>query len=345
MALRSRHSPLGHLLVAAISMTMLASACTNVAQPPPSEEVATAAGNYGRAFGRVILIEDGKEVDWSGLDSKLRFQSLTFFVRSIASGEIQYMAIESPGGFFWPLTVGDYVIIGYQVTRSGPPSEYHSARLWTTFTVSRPGEAVYIGDVRIERRGQRIRVSTIDQYSEAVKREEGRIAAANLQVSKGLMRGEAETASYKWIVDVCNSFYWELKCDDNFRGVEPLEPLGAAGQYPVTQDLMPVLQWKPTSRQGVTYDIEIYESLTLRRGLGGGSSSLRGARIVHVEGLREPRYKLATPLPPGRQFQWTVRLRNGDTVSTWSTTSHFVFLLVAASRGAGQYFGFNTPDK
>jgi hypothetical protein len=36
-------------------------------------------------------------------------------------------------------------------------------------------------------------------------------------------------------------------------------------------------------------------------------------------------------------------LRDGDTVSSWSATSYFVFAIVAWASGSGQGFGFATP--
>jgi len=42
---------------------------------------------------------------------------------------------------------------------------------------------------------------------------------------------------------------------------------------------------------------------------------------------------------------WSVRLRNGDTVSSWTTTSYFAFFIVGSARGSGQWYGFTTPDK
>lgn len=298
------------------------------------------ATNYGRAFGRVIYVEDGKEhADWGPA------APLTLYVQSNASGQIQPLNVESQGAFFWPLQAGEYLVVGYVAVTVGGSSRRLSGRLWATFSVPRPREAVYVGDVRIEQRGLHSRVSILDKYSEAAKKEEGRITAASLQVSKGLMRQEVAPTNYRWIVDVCSSALWGLECGRFTRGVEPLEPhgTGTGTGFSVTQDLLPVLRWKASSRAGITYDIEIYESLSFPQTEFGNPRWLRGARIVHEEGLSEPRYTPASPLKPGMRYEWTVRLRNGDTVSTWSTGGSVGWFAVDIR--SGSYFVFFTPER
>jgi len=121
------------LLVAAV----LLSACGDMPIRPVDEKVATIAAGYGRAFGRIDYLENGKEKTWSG--SVFGADLLTLFVRSLRSGEMQYMQIEGDGSFYWPLRAGDYEIVGYQVTRQLVTSARHTGRLVTTFSVSRPG--------------------------------------------------------------------------------------------------------------------------------------------------------------------------------------------------------------
>jgi len=127
--------------------------------------------------------------------------------------------------------------------------------------------------------------------------------------------------------------------------VEPLKPAGTAQGFPVTENLTPPLEWKPSSRPGVAYDVAIFESLTFKYGAAGNVPRMRGALVAYAEGLREPRYSPLAPLQPAKKYEWTVRLRDGDTVSSWSATSYFVFAIVAAASGSGQGFGFATPGR
>lgn len=319
----------------------LLSACGDMPQRPVEEKVATAADGYGRAFGRIEYLEDGKETDWS--TSALGFNRLTLFVRAIRTGEMQYMRIEGDGSLYWPLRAGEYEIVGYQIERRMVSTSRVTGRLMTTFSVSQPGQAVYIGDLRIQADRSRYGFGVLDQYAEALKRVEARLADGKLEAMKGLMRLEEQAGSFKRVTGICAKA-WGLNCDKNYQGVEPLQPEGTAQRFPVTRDLAPLLEWKPTSRPEVSYDVAIYESLTLRYGLEGVPANLRGKLVAYAEGLREPRYSSAA-LQPGKKYEWTVRLRDGDTVSSWSTTSYSFFAVVAAGRGSGQAFGFETPGK
>jgi hypothetical protein len=108
---------------------------------------------------------------------------------------------------------------------------------------------------------------------------------------------------------------------------------------------MPVLEWKPSTKPGVTYDVVIFESLSFMYGVARSVDRMYGARVAYAEALHEPRFRPQAPLEPGKKYQWTVRMRDGETVSSWSATSRSIFLVVAGSRGSGRAFGFETPSK
>lgn len=322
--------------------TLLLAACADMPTRPVDEKVATTAAGYGRAFGRVDYLENGKEIVWSS--SALGFDLLTLFVQSVRTGEMQYMQIEGDGHFYWPLAAGEYVIVGYQYTRQRVTSSRLTGRLVTTFSVPQPGQAVYIGNLRVEADTRRYGFDVVDQYAETLKRVDARIAAEKFEAVKGLMRLEGQTGSHKRVTEICDKA-WGLTCDRTYQGVEAVRPSGTELGFPVTQDLTPLLEWKPSGRPEVSYDVAIYESFTFRYGATGVVPRMRGALVAYSEGLREPRYVPATPLLPGKRYEWTVRLRDGDTVSSWSATSYFVFVIVAGASGSGQGFGFTTPSK
>ena len=73
--------------------SVLLSACGEMPARPANEQDATAAAGYGRAFGRVVYVEDGKEKEWS--TSILAADMLTLFVRSTRTGQMQYMQIHN----------------------------------------------------------------------------------------------------------------------------------------------------------------------------------------------------------------------------------------------------------
>jgi hypothetical protein len=211
----------------------------------------------------------------------------------------------------------------------------------TTFSVPQPGQAVYIGDLRIETGKSRYRFGVFDRYAGTLQRIETRLADGKLAPAKGLMQLEAQAGRYKRVSGICGAS-WGVDCDSNYQGVRPLEPEGAAWSFPVARDLTPLLEWKPASRPEVTYDVAIYESLAFAFGATGSVKGLRGTLVAYAEGLREPKYS-PPPLEHGKRYEWTVRLREGDSVSSWSTTSYNFFALVVWGRGSGQYFGLATP--
>lgn len=329
-------------IAAVMALAALISGCGNMPSRPADAQQATAQAGYGRAFGRVVYTLDGKEKDWG--TSILASEMLTVFVRALPGGEMQYMEIDGKGDFSWPLRPGEYVIVAYQVMNRMVTNQRSTARLWTTFSVPAAGQAVYIGDLRIEASKGAYRFGVIDQYAEALSAQGASFRQARFEPVKGLMRPEAPLGTSKRVIGICNEA-WGIKCDKQYQGVEPVLPAGTAQGFPVTEDLTPVLEWKPSTRPGATYDVVIFESLSFAFGAVGSVSRMRGARVAYGEALRESRFTPATPLEPGKKYEWTVRVRDGDTVSTWSATSYFVFVLVAAASGSGQGFGFTTPSK
>jgi hypothetical protein len=326
------------LSAVALAATLLAS-CGTQPTAPVDEQAATAAAGYGRAFGRVAFVDNGEERDTS--TSLLPDDRLTVFVREKRTGQMEYMDIEGDGHFLWPLRAGEYVIVAYQYRKG---SARRSQRIWTTFSVPGPGQAVYIGDLRIVSSKGRSGFAIQDRYADALTRNEAHLRQSSMVAARGLMQREARLGTYRHVTGICTQ-QWGVLCDDHFRGVQPLRPDGSGQGFPAAESLTPVLEWKPSSKPGVTYDVAVYESLTFAYGFTGSAPRILGERVAYAEGLKEPRYTLATPLLPDRNYQWSVRLRDGDVVSTWSTTSHFLFLVVAWSRGSGQMFGFSTPGR
>src|SRR5687767_9630361 len=318
-------------------LALLLSACGAVA--PVEEKTATAEAGYGRVFGQLRYAENGKEVKWGSVFPST--DSLTLFVRSARTGQMHYLDVPADGNFFWPPERGDYTIVGFQLARRRAGTFTNAARVMPRVSVPQAGQAVYIGDLVIESRAGAGRVQVLDGYEAALQRVGERITAAKLAPIKALMVLEAASGRVGRMTGICSA-YWAIECDSNYQGVRPVQPEGTERTYVRVKDLMPLLEWKPSGRPGTTYDVAIYESLDFTYGLWGSVQGLRAARVAYAEGLTEPRY--APPsLERGRRYQWSVRLRDGDTVSSWSTTSYSFFAVIAARRASGQYFGFETP--
>jgi hypothetical protein len=321
---------------------VLLSACAGMPTGVADEEAATPAAGYGRVFGRLQYTEHGREVRWgqAGFDTS----ALTLFVRSASTRAMQYMPIEGDGRFYWPLQPGEYVIIGYQIRRTNAAGVIttQTGRLMTAFSVPQAGQAVYVGDLRISADNAKYELTVLDRYADALEPNAARISASGFQPARLLMRPERPIGSYRRQTAIC-AIEWAIDCDKTYRGVRPLQPVGTEDGFPLVQGLRPALEWKPSSRPGITYDVAIYESLSFMFGLHGGVKELRGTRVAYAEALQEPRYVPEAPLEPGKTYEWTVRLRDGETVSTWSSTRYSWTILVAWSSGSGRGFGFETP--
>ena len=299
---------------------------------PADETAASAAAGHGRAFGRMVLVEEGKEKAF-GL-----FTELSIFIWSAKTDEIQRIRFLGDDGFYWALKPGDYAIAAFIHAGS-------SGRLWLTFSVPEPGQAVYIGDVRLAVDKARYGFAVADNYSEALKKVETRLQEAQMEPMKSLARTEGRLGTYKRTLGICAKD-WGIACGRTYQGVEPLLPQDTTEGFPTTSTRTPLFEWKPSKTDGVTYDIAIYESVTLA-GFDAvpGARRQRGKLAAYAEGLQEPRFQLSTPLQPDRKYMWSVRLRNGDTVSSWSVSSYFAFFIVGWASGSGAWFGFSTPDR
>jgi len=320
-------------VLGAISLlAVMVVACGEMPVRPVSEESATVEAGYGRAFGRVVYVEDGKQREWKWLEE------LVLYVRPASGVVLQRMSITGDGRFYWPLKAGDYVIAGYSVL--GPP---RTGRLWISFSIPRPGQGVYIGDLHIDTVHGRYYFGVDDKYADALAKVQPQLTAAKIVPEKLLMTPEKkqETVKSTWPICATRS---GLACETNLQGVKPVQPPDTASSFATVTSLTPLLAWKPSSKEGFTYDVAVYESLSLAGDMPG-AQRIRGTRVAYAEGLREPRFQLSTPLAPNTKYEWSVRLRRGENVSTWSTTGYFAFFVIGWAAGSGQWFGIETPEK
>src|SRR5262245_18612494 len=220
-------------------------------ESPASEGAATAAAGYGRAFGRIEYIEDGKLVAISAGFFESTY--LTLFVRSARTGKVRYMDIGGDGSFIWPIEAGEHVIVGYQFQRTKVNNRASRvARMAATFSVPQPGQAAYIGDLRIDNAHR-----VVDAYAQTLEGAKPKLAEAGFEPVKSMMRFERPPGAYAAVIGICTE-RWKLACSKEFRGVEPVQPVhlstkglpGPMQLAPVTETLSPVLEWKPATSSG-----------------------------------------------------------------------------------------------
>jgi hypothetical protein len=318
-------------VLAAACLLMAPAAFANEPLRPARDAAAAAEAGAGRVFGRVLVVEGGKERPVSAWTEVLRLR-----IRSLATGQTQVLRIEGGDGFVWPLKPGEYVIQSVLFRQS-------IFRLWAGFTVPESGRAAYIGDLRAIVDGQRIRIAFADTYEETLKGVEARLAEAKAEPIEARMRPERDPGSYARVTWICGP-EWQLKCDRNYQGVQAVLPEGAYEGFPRQATRTPLFEWKPSQAEGVAYDLAIYDAF-LPESVLEGRRHERAGLVHYAEGLAEPRLQLDAPLAPGRKYMWSVRLRKGDVVSNWTTTSYFTFFLVGSASGSGQWYGFETPEQ
>jgi hypothetical protein len=289
----------------------------------------TSVAATGHAFGRLRYFYAGKEIEFGFLNR------LLLFVRSQRTGEIQQKAFTGGhGNFNWSLPPGEYVIVGYNFLNQ-------TGRLWLTFSVPDPGEAAYIGDLHIVSRDSRYGWQILDAQADAEKEFGAEFTKGAIRTKVALMEAEERLGTYRRMTSVCAAAEWGIECDVSNQGVKPVSPVQGTLGFPTVDSLTPRLAWSPVDRKDVTYDLAVYESIKAPL---LGLSHMRGALVHYSEALPQPFYQFEKPLARHAQYEWSVRLRSGDTVSSWSTTGYFVFFVVGTASGAGNWFGFATPD-
>jgi hypothetical protein len=117
------------------------------------------------------------------------------------------------------------------------------------------------------------------------------------------------------------------------EGIEPISPAVTRGIHgsAFTQigDTAPELSWKPPSMPGVTYDLAIWEAAAYRLPSAMFDNHLPGHLAVYEENVAEPHLRLQAPLKPKTKYYWSIRMRSGDVVSSWSRAGHVAFMVVA----------------
>jgi hypothetical protein len=132
-----------------------------------------------------------------------------------------------------------------------------------------------------------------------------------------------------------------------FNGLEPVSPSVQLGRFSQVGSLQPELRWKPAKAQGAAYDLIIWDSgLDPEQTLPREGEQL-GTVVYHREGLGETSHRVDMPLKPKTLYFWSVRTRDGSTLSDWSTFDGWTAMagLTGYIRQAmrGLSFGFKTP--
>ncbi len=316
-------------------LVLLLSACV------PSQtikEVETPISGQSIVFGSLEVIEDGERkswgMSWSGGE--------VFRLLLLAPGSDTAMiyTLDKSGEFNWSLAPGEYTLVGYELARG---AHIRSGRLWSRFQVAEGSAGVYLGKLTVSLNKGRFLFSVKDEYARAAAAFRKRYPSIDGAPQKADLQMDGGIGHYTGLSHICAQG-WGIECSKSFTGIEPLQPSMEAGKFNTLESLTPHFQWKPSNDPQVSYDLLIHEVVRYSRG-GMDTQRMPGRVAFYAENLQQPSLQLQQPLTPGREYYWSVRLRRGDTVSTWSTYSRFAFYLVAWSAGYGQWFSFATPQR
>ena len=320
------------LLAMVICGALASSSC---ASAPTMEGVEDLEPGATVAFGSAQVIVSGKVQDFGSFWTKNEFYLLILPQHSDE-------AITAPLGddrrFYWPLEPGRYTILGYAWVeggsrRTGPVSGY--------FIVPESGEDVYIGDMAFAGPKNDLEFAIQDSYGEARTVYETRFPQREGRSVAGLLKPEKRLGEYTRILAPCAE-HWEVECSEQFFGVTPIGPTASTSGFPLVETTTPEFRWVACDLSGARYDVAIYRAAAYNTG-GARDSYTRGHLEMYAEDVSTPYWRPTRPLDPDTRYFWSVRMRDGDTVSAWSTAVHSTFLLVYSSWSLGNWFEFMTP--
>ena len=128
-----------------------------------------------------------------------------------------------------------------------------------------------------------------------------------------------------------------------FHGLKPITPEISAE----TASLRPHFKWEASSNTTAKYDFAIFEQIQ-KRSLAAGLLNVimvPGETIYYREGLEKNEHILENDLKPGKEYLWSVRVRDGRKVERWSVYDNFVFFGIGYSNKKNQFFQLKILDK
>jgi len=136
----------------------------------------------------------------------------------------------------------------------------------------------------------------------------------------------------------------------NYTGdLRPIYPkLGSTMMkyYQVIDTLQPELQWEDSKPGGHTYDVCVWETSSNVTDESFVPFTYRnwGDQVYYVQGISDTHHKINEQLKPNTCYHWSVRTRNGMSVSDWAAFSQTMVGIVIGYEGNIPY-GFITPEK
>jgi hypothetical protein len=306
------------------------------AVPPKMKDVEQITADTSIVFGSVEVYDEDELQAWGS-----RFFGYDYFYLTILppdSNEAISYKLDKEGKFFWSLPPGEYTLLGYiWDTDTGQ----RSGHIGAGFSVPEPGVDAYIGTIVFRGNMVFLIPGFEDRFDQIAKLYDVRFPGRQGTAVKQLMSAPQAVGNFSAVRSQCHDD-WNIECDKRFHGVTPISPEVSQSGFPMLDTVLPEFRWKGCARTDISYDLILYEAAAYAFGGQNVPSYMRGRVVAYLEDLKEPRWQPETPLKPDTRYIWSVRLRDGETVSRWTTQSHSTFLLVYMSWGHGQWFQFKT---
>ena len=294
-------------------------------------------------LGKFDLSRDGKPetlgLTWTGV------KDCYAIVRADGASDAMVLGMDSDGRFSWPLKPGNYTMLGFSFS-SGHGNESFKGVIDGRFSVTEGDAGVYIGNVELDiGETGRYSVAIRDREQAAMQDFQKRTPPIPAGTVKRLLTPEKPPGTFAHVRNVCAKD-WRQACSKDLRGVAPLFPtlqhdMSGLG-FTKIDTPQPTLRWQATLQPEISYDVAVWEAIPYRFPLGS-TMYTRGPLVAYAQDVALPELHLDNALKSKTRYFWSVRLRRGDTVSSWSTAGHFTFLVVAWRSSRGESFGFETP--
>jgi len=317
-----------------ISVTILALlSISTIASADRIRDLEAVSSDTHVVYGTIDLFDRDK--------LKRNTRSVLVILPEHTSETLNYRATRNEDGvFFLGLEPGNYTLLSY-VWSSSMTADFFGVDIRRDFNVPQSGGDIYIGTIEARKNKNKLEVRIHDEFDRVSKIYDTRFperqgASVNRALEESEQIGSFRSKSYQCLPE------WNIECDHGFQGVTPITPIvkKAPGLWPETESLTPGFSWVPESAD-TSYDLIVYEAAFVNLTYGPGY--IPGHLVAYVEGLTEAYWQPETPLKPDTRYFWSVRLRQGDAVSWWSTKSFFMFAVIAMAASSGDWFQFRTP--
>ncbi len=318
------------------AITALLASVGGCATAPLMQDVETLPADTGLVFGSAEIYVDDKKLQlgfsWSGENH--------FFLLILPpdSNVATTYEVSEEGTFFWPLPPGEYLLLGYRWQQAGTA---RSGDIRASFTVPGIGTDAYIGSLEFRGNEYSLNPNLLDRYDQLKASHDERFPDRRGTTVKSLMQPPERPGTYTAMLPACHERF-SIECSDRFRGVTPTAPEVTTSGFPAVRTLQPEFAWQGSANADIHYDLILYEAATYTINQVTDFYA-RGRLAAYVEDINATSWRPDKPLKPGTRYFWSVRSRDGEVVSSWSTQSYLSFAIVAWSSGYGQWFQFETP--